>query len=290
MTLRCSGGERWVRSIQWVGCRYFPFILALGHLWRHSLQSVFDPVPGISRVRLTGLWCLLVWSNASLDVAEKACLRWSKDAYLLSCVRPFVPPWTVARQAPLSMGFPGKNTGVGCHALLHGSSRPRDQAHASYVSCMAGGFCATRAACVVLSFLVVSDSAIPWTVTSRHLCPWGSPSRNTGVGCHALLRGSSQPRIGPRSPALQADSSWSELPEDLFKWERKWKLLSRVQLFEPRGLRPARFLCPWDSPGQNTGVGSCSLLQGIFPNQGLNPGLLHWDRFISSWATREAQE
>ena len=32
---------------------------------------------------------------------------------------------------------------------------------------------------------------------------------------------------------------------------------------------------PWDSPGQNTGVGSLPLLQGIFPSQGLNPGLLH---------------
>ena len=32
---------------------------------------------------------------------------------------------------------------------------------------------------------------------------------------------------------------------------------------------------PWNSPGQNTGVGSCSLLQGIFPTQGSNPGLLH---------------
>ena len=32
---------------------------------------------------------------------------------------------------------------------------------------------------------------------------------------------------------------------------------------------------PWNSPGQNTGVGSGSLLQGIFPTQGLNPGLLH---------------
>ena len=32
---------------------------------------------------------------------------------------------------------------------------------------------------------------------------------------------------------------------------------------------------PWDSPGQNTGVGSLSLLQGIFPTQGLNPGLPH---------------
>ena len=38
-------------------------------------------------------------------------------------------------------------------------------------------------------------------------------------------------------------------------------------------------LCPWNSPGKNTGVGSHSLLQGIFPTQGLNPHrlcLLHW--------------
>ena len=34
-------------------------------------------------------------------------------------------------------------------------------------------------------------------------------------------------------------------------------------------------LCPWNSPGKNTGVGSHSLLQGIFPTQRLNPGLLH---------------
>ena len=32
---------------------------------------------------------------------------------------------------------------------------------------------------------------------------------------------------------------------------------------------------PWNSLGQNTGVGSLSLLQGIFPTQGLNPGPLH---------------
>ena len=32
---------------------------------------------------------------------------------------------------------------------------------------------------------------------------------------------------------------------------------------------------PWNSPGHNTGVGSLSLLQGICPTQGSNPGLLH---------------
>ena len=40
-------------------------------------------------------------------------------------------------------------------------------------------------------------------------------------------------------------------------------------------LRLRGLYSPWDSPGQNTGVGSLPLLQGIFPSQGLNPGLLH---------------
>ena len=39
--------------------------------------------------------------------------------------------------------------------------------------------------------------------------------------------------------------------------------------------RPHGLYSPWNSPGQNTGVGSLSLLQGIFPTQGLNPGLPH---------------
>ena len=43
----------------------------------------------------------------------------------------------------------------------------------------------------------------------------------------------------------------------------------------PHGLQPARLLCPWDSPGKNTGVGFHALLQGIFPTQGLSPGLPH---------------
>ena len=37
---------------------------------------------------------------------------------------------------------------------------------------------------------------------------------------------------------------------------------------------------PWNSSGQNTGLSSLSLLQGIFPNQGLNPGLLHCKQIL----------
>ena len=43
----------------------------------------------------------------------------------------------------------------------------------------------------------------------------------------------------------------------------------------PHGLQPIGLLCPLNSQGKNTGVGSQSLLQGIFLTQGSNPGLLH---------------
>ena len=48
--------------------------------------------------------------------------------------------------------------------------------------------------------------------------------------------------------------------------ERKWK---RSRSVVSDSLRP------WDFPGKNTGVGYHFLLQGIFPTQGSNPGLLH---------------
>ena len=40
-------------------------------------------------------------------------------------------------------------------------------------------------------------------------------------------------------------------------------------------LRPHGLYSPWNPPGHVTGVGSFSLLQGVFPTQGSNPGLLH---------------
>ena len=50
-------------------------------------------------------------------------------------------------------------------------------------------------------------------------------------------------------------------------------LLSHVQPCDL--MEPARLLCPWDSLGENTGVGCHFLLQSIFPTQESNPGLLH---------------
>ena len=45
-------------------------------------------------------------------------------------------------------------------------------------------------------------------------------------------------------------------------------------------LQPYGLYSPWNSPGKNTGVGSLSLLQGTFPAQRSNPGLLHCGRIL----------
>ena len=58
--------------------------------------------------------------------------------------------------------------------------------------------------------------------------------------------------------------------------ERKWKFLH----FVSDSLWPQGLYSPWNSPGQNTGVGSHSLLQGIFPTQGSNSGLPHCRRIL----------
>ena len=53
-------------------------------------------------------------------------------------------------------------------------------------------------------------------------------------------------------------------------------------------LRPHRLYSPWNSLGQNTGAGSLFLLQGIFPTQGSNLGLLHCRRILYQLSPWEA--
>ena len=53
-----------------------------------------------------------------------------------------------------------------------------------------------------------------------------------------------------------------------------------IAQLSPTLCNPMGSLCPWNSPGKNTGVDSCSLFQGIFPTQESNPGLLHRRRIL----------
>ena len=59
------------------------------------------------------------------------------------------------------------------------------------------------------------------------------------------------------------------------KWGESRSVLS--ESLWPHGLY---IYSPWNFPDQNTGVGSLSLLQGIFPTQGSNPGLQHCRRIL----------
>ena len=69
--------------------------------------------------------------------------------------------------------------------------------------------------------------------------------------------------------------------------DRSWKFYflerSKNTIFfkwKKSGSRLLRLYSPWSSQGQNTGVGSYSPLQGIFPNQGLNPSLPYWRQIL----------
>ena len=71
-----------------------------------------------------------------------------------------------------------------------------------------------------------------------------------------------------------------EMPDDTgdssLIWIQVISLKSEVKV--PQScptLQPIRLYGPWNSLGQNTGVGSLSLLDGIFQTQGSNPGLTH---------------
>ena len=62
--------------------------------------------------------------------------------------------------------------------------------------------------------------------------------------------------------------------------------------FQPHGLYPARLLCPWNLPGNNTGAGCHFLLYGIFPTQWLKLSLVSLvlaGRFFTNCITRESQ-
>ena len=77
------------------------------------------------------------------------------------------------------------------------------------------------------------------------------------------------------SPSSKAQSSmwlWQENVHyfTVIFFTVKWKSLVMSNSLWPHGLYN-----PWNSPGQNTGKGSLSLLQEIFPTHGSNPGLRH---------------
>ena len=133
-----------------------------------------------------------------------------------------------------------------------------------------------------------SDSVVSNSLRPREpYSPWNFPSQNTGVDSLSLLQGIFLSQ-GLNPGLLHCRWILYQLSHQgslcvcmcvciiyvcmyVYVWSGrkwKWKSLSRVQLFATPWT-----ISPWNSLGQNTGVGSLSLLQGIFPTQGSNPGL-----------------
>ena len=111
--------------------------------------------------------------------------------------------------------------------------------------------------------------------------PWNSPGKNTGVGCHFLLqcmKVKSESEVTQLCPTLH-DPMDCSLPGSSIHWIFQARVLEWVAIaFSASDVKSCPTLCnkeqAWRT-GKNTGVDSHSHLQGIFPTQGLNLGLLH---------------
>ena len=97
-------------------------------------------------------------------------------------------PWTAARQAPLSMGFPRKNTGVGCYFLLQ-CILPTQGLNLLLLHGQVGSLPLSHQVVVVVVYSLSRVGLLQpcGPQHSRLLCPWDFPGRNTGVGGHFLL-------------------------------------------------------------------------------------------------------
>ena len=85
----------------------------------------------------------------------------------------------------------------------------------------------------------------------------------------------SHPRPTPSPPA--PNPSQHQMLDWIYSWFYLKVLVSQscLSLWDAIDYSLPGSLCPWDFPSKHTGVGCHSLLQGIFPTQETNPGLLH---------------
>ena len=117
----------------------------------------------------------------------------------------------------------------------------------------------------------MSDSLQPHGIYS----PWTSPGQNTGMGSLSLLQGIFLTQgLNSCLPSCRQTIYHLSHQGSPYTIDGKVKVAQLcLTLCDPMD-------SPWNSLGQNTEVGSLSLLQGIFPIQGLNPGLPHCRRIF----------
>ena len=126
----------------------------------HRRQPTRLPHPWDSPGKNTGVGCHFLLQCVKVEVKVKS----------LSRVRPSATPWTAAHQAPPSMGFSRQEYWSGVPSPSPTVTQSQSVSH-----------------------LVVSLQPHE-PGPARLLCPWNAPGKNTQVGCHFLLQGSSQPK------------------------------------------------------------------------------------------------
>ena len=124
-----------------------------------------------------------------------------------------------------------------------------------------------------------------------------SPAGSLGtssVRVYDLWGGAKSPQVGWEQECLSPGSAqllvacWGIQPQHPHVWKqgslREFMLSpffgSESHSVMSHSLRPHGLYSPWNSLGQNTGEGSLSLLQGIFPTQGSNPVLPYCRWFL----------
>ena len=124
----------------------------------------------------------------------------------------------------------------------------------------------------------MSDSVQPHRRQPTRLPhPWDSPGKNTGVGCHFLLQCM---KVKSESEVAQSCQTPSD-PMDCSPPGSSIHGIFQARALEWGAIAFSNGLySSYNSAGQNTGVGSLCLLQGIFPTQGLNPGLPHCGQML----------
>ena len=136
-----------------------------------------------------------------------------------------------------------------------------------------------------------------WT-PSKPLCPEYFPARILEWVAIPFSTGSSRPRDWTHVSCIGRQILHTEPPgmprsnrkliQCMWEWHGGHRSESESRSVVSGSLWPHGLYSPWNSPGQNTGVGTLSLFQGIFQFRDWTQVSRIAGRFFTSWATREA--
>ena len=174
----------------------------------------------------------------------------------MRCHRPVSASW--GRQAPV-----GISAQVGLQVFWRGEGREEAGCSLHVAACRD-----PQVSCQAAARGFADDVGV-WGL--RGGADWPSVA-GPCVCAHRSLARAASVRVSRVHPCVCSSVRLEADPGFCVGWHTE-SVLSAITwaVLQPQGLQPTRLLCPWDSPGKNTGVGCHALLQGIFPHPGTEP-------------------